>query len=65
VSVPRPQGVVYAAASNELFVGSDEGKLYIYSGDALELITSIDLEMMSTTFVMTPQEACLRCLRRR
>jgi len=42
VSVPRPQGVVYAAASNELFVGSDEGKLYIYSGDALELITSID-----------------------
>jgi len=42
VRVPRPQGVVYAAASNELFVGSDEGKLYIYNGDSLELITSID-----------------------
>ncbi|MBZ5656254.1 MAG: hypothetical protein LAO56_13365 [Acidobacteriia bacterium] len=42
LNVPRPQGVVYAPASNELFVGSDEGKLYIYSGDSLELITSID-----------------------
>jgi hypothetical protein len=41
VPVPRPQGVVYAAASNELFVGSDEGKLYIYN-DSLELVTSID-----------------------
>lgn len=42
LSVPRPQGVVYAPASNELFVGSDEGKLYIYNGDSLELITAID-----------------------
>jgi DNA-binding beta-propeller fold protein YncE len=42
ISVPRPQGVVYAAASNELFVGSDEGKLNIYNGDSLELIASID-----------------------
>jgi DNA-binding beta-propeller fold protein YncE len=42
LSVPRPQGVVYAPASNELFVGSDEGKLYIYNGDSLELITSLD-----------------------
>ena len=41
IRVPRPQGVVYAAASNELFVGSDEGKLYIHN-DSLELITSID-----------------------
>ncbi len=40
--VARPQGVVYSSASNELFVGSDEGKLYIYKGDSLELITSID-----------------------
>ena len=42
ISVPRPQGVVYAPASNELFVGSDEGKLYIYNGDSFALITSID-----------------------
>jgi DNA-binding beta-propeller fold protein YncE len=42
ISIPRPQGVAYAAASNELFVGSDEGKLYIYKGESLELITSID-----------------------
>lgn len=42
LSVPRPQGVVYAPASNELFVGSDEGKLYIYNGDSLELITALD-----------------------
>jgi len=42
ISVPRPQGVVYAPVSNELFVGSDEGKLYIYNGDSLDLITSID-----------------------
>jgi hypothetical protein len=41
IGVPRPQGVVYAA-SNELFVGSDGGKLCIYNGDSLELITSID-----------------------
>jgi DNA-binding beta-propeller fold protein YncE len=40
--VPRPQGVVYAPELNELFVGSDEGKLYIYNGTTLDLITSID-----------------------
>ncbi len=42
LNIPRPQGVVYAPASNELFVGSDDGKLYIYNGDSMDLITSID-----------------------
>ncbi len=40
--VPRPQGVVYSPELNKLFVGSDEGKLYIYDGTSLALITSID-----------------------
>jgi hypothetical protein len=40
--VPSPQGVVYAPELNKLFVGSDEGKLYIYNGSSLDLITSID-----------------------
>lgn len=42
IKVAAPQGVTYAPASNELFVGSDEGKLFIYNGDSLELITAID-----------------------
>jgi DNA-binding beta-propeller fold protein YncE len=42
IRVPRPQGVAYAPVSNELFVGSDEGKLYIYNGDSLALITALD-----------------------
>jgi len=40
--VPRPQGVVYAPELNKLFVGSDEGKLFIYNGSSLDLINSID-----------------------
>src|ERR1035437_1964192 len=40
--VPTPQGVVYSPETNKLFVGSDEGKLYIYSGTTFDLITSID-----------------------
>jgi hypothetical protein len=43
ISVPRPQGVVFSPESNKLFVGSDEGKLYIFDGDSFELIKSIDL----------------------
>ena len=42
IAVPVPQGVLYAADVKKLFVGSDEGKLYIYDGGSLELITSID-----------------------
>jgi DNA-binding beta-propeller fold protein YncE len=40
--IPRPQGVVYAPEFNKLFVGSDEGKLYIYDGSSFDLLTSID-----------------------
>jgi DNA-binding beta-propeller fold protein YncE len=40
--IPRPQGVVYCADVNKLFVGSDEGKLYVYDARTFELITSID-----------------------
>ena len=40
--VPTPQGVVYSPETNKLFVGSDEGKLYIYDGTTFDLITMID-----------------------
>jgi DNA-binding beta-propeller fold protein YncE len=40
--VPAPQGVAYSPGTNRLFVGSDEGKLYIYDGTTFDLITSID-----------------------
>jgi len=40
--ITKPQGVVYSPDSNKLFVGSDEGKLYIYDGASFDLITSID-----------------------
>jgi DNA-binding beta-propeller fold protein YncE len=40
--VPTPQGVVYSPETNKLFVGSDQGKLYVYDGTTFELITSVD-----------------------
>lgn len=40
--VPVPQGVAYVPQGNKIFVGSDEGKLYIYNGNSFDLITSID-----------------------
>jgi hypothetical protein len=40
--LPTPQGVVYSPETNKLFVGSDQGKLYIYDGTTFDLITSID-----------------------
>ena len=40
--IPRPQGVVYCADVNKLFVGSDEGKLYVYDASTFDLISSID-----------------------
>ena len=40
--IPRPQGVVFVPEANKLFVGSDEGKLYIYDATSFGLITSID-----------------------
>lgn len=40
--VPTPQGVAYSPETNKLFVGSDEGKLYVYDGTTFDLITAID-----------------------
>jgi DNA-binding beta-propeller fold protein YncE len=40
--LPTPQGVAYSPETNKLFVGSDEGKLYVYDGSTFDLITSID-----------------------
>jgi DNA-binding beta-propeller fold protein YncE len=40
--IPKPQGVAYAPDFNKLFVGSDEGKLYIYDATSFTLISSID-----------------------
>jgi DNA-binding beta-propeller fold protein YncE len=40
--VPAPQGVVYSPETNKLFVGSNEGKLFIYDGTDFALITTID-----------------------
>jgi DNA-binding beta-propeller fold protein YncE len=41
-AVATPQGVAYSPESNKIFVGSDEGKLYVYDGTSFGLITSID-----------------------
>ncbi len=41
-SVPVPQGVAYSPETNKLFVGSDEGKLYIYDATKFDLITAIE-----------------------
>jgi DNA-binding beta-propeller fold protein YncE len=40
--VPAPQGVAYSPETNKIFVGSDEGRLYVYDGTTSALITSID-----------------------
>jgi DNA-binding beta-propeller fold protein YncE len=40
--IPRPQGVAYVAEFNKLFVGSDEGKLYVYDAASLHQLTAID-----------------------
>jgi DNA-binding beta-propeller fold protein YncE len=40
--IPKPQGVAYAPEFKKLFVGSDEGKLYVYDGDTYSITTSID-----------------------
>lgn len=54
--VPVPQGVVYVPDTNKLFVGSDEGKLYIYDGTSYELITSIDFGDDVDNLRYDPQE---------
>ena len=40
--IPDPQGITFAVGLNKLFVGSRQGKLYIYDGTSYDLITSID-----------------------
>jgi DNA-binding beta-propeller fold protein YncE len=40
--VPTPQGVAYSPETNKLFVGSDQGRLYVYDGNTFDLITSVD-----------------------
>ena len=42
--VPNPQGVVYAPEANRLFVGSSQGKLYVFDGTSFDLITTIDFQ---------------------
>lgn len=41
-NVPEPQGIAYAIGQNKLFVGSRQGKLYIFDGTTYDLITAID-----------------------
>jgi WD40 repeat protein len=40
--VPKPQGVVFSPETNKLFVGSGEGKLYIYDGSSFDLLGTLD-----------------------
>jgi hypothetical protein len=40
--VPAPQGLAFSPEANKLFVGSAQGKLYIYDGTSFNLITAID-----------------------
>jgi DNA-binding beta-propeller fold protein YncE len=40
--IPAPQGVVYSPETNKLFVGSDQGKLYIYDGSNFTLLATLD-----------------------
>ena len=40
--IPRPQGVAYAPEVKELFVGSDEGKLYIFNAESYSQLAAID-----------------------
>lgn len=42
--VPNPQGVAFSPEANELFVASEKGKVYIYSGDSFKLVTTLDFE---------------------
>jgi DNA-binding beta-propeller fold protein YncE len=40
--IPAPQGVIYSPETNKLFVGSDQGKLYIYDGSTFALLATLD-----------------------
>jgi len=41
-NIPEPQGIAHAIGLNKLFVGSRQGKLYIFDGSTYDLITAID-----------------------
>lgn len=43
-AVPHPQGAAYALALKKLFVGSRDGKLYVYDGTSFDLLTSIPFD---------------------
>lgn len=43
-AVPHPQGAAYAPALKKLFVGSRDGKLYVYDGTSFDLLTSINFD---------------------
>jgi DNA-binding beta-propeller fold protein YncE len=40
--IPKPQGVAYAPEVKKLFVGSDEGKLYIFDGQSFAQLATVD-----------------------
>ena len=43
-AVPHPQGAAYAPAVKKRFVGSRDGKLYVYDGTSFDLLTSITFD---------------------
>jgi len=47
--IPEPQGMVFAVALNNLFVGSRKGKLYVYDGSDYKLIASRTWTTCTTT----------------
>jgi DNA-binding beta-propeller fold protein YncE len=40
--IPKPQGVAYAPEVKKIFVGSDEGKLYIFNAERYAQLATID-----------------------
>jgi DNA-binding beta-propeller fold protein YncE len=40
--IPKPQGVAYAPEVKKIFVGSDEGKLYIFNAESYAQLATID-----------------------
>jgi DNA-binding beta-propeller fold protein YncE len=40
--IPRPQGVAYAPEAKKVFVGSDEGKLYIFNAESYAQLATIN-----------------------
>jgi hypothetical protein len=63
--VTNPQGVAFSPDANKLFVASAQGKLYIYDGDAFDLIPNIDSEGGADNLRYDAcDEASLRWLRR-